>query len=204
MNKLTVAEKKQIMDGAHLKNELSHWNIYSGSFIQVESTAKKIDDVVEQEEAYKRADLWSKEDIALFLRKYMMYPKEFDTIKSFFYNKRMKDIILFYYTFKNRFKLVDHLKEISSCSGKASSGSNSKRSTRTRDAYIEETISKIIHTLDTHNKNHQPDKLEFFSIGELQEIYGRAMELKAPPSALTKRNLKEEVKPVPKKGTYEF
>ena len=75
VSKMTAAEKKQIMDGAHLKNEQSHWNIYSNSFIWVDSTAKKIEDVVDYEETYKRSDQWTKEDIALFLRKYLMFPK---------------------------------------------------------------------------------------------------------------------------------
>lgn len=61
---------------------------------------------------YKRTDSWSLDDIALFIVKYLSYPKDFETISSFFYNKTTRDIINFYFNFKYHFELQKHTEEV--------------------------------------------------------------------------------------------
>jgi hypothetical protein len=68
--------------------------------------------VILNEKEYQESVSWSRDDIALFVRKYLLLPKEFGSIKKLFFNKSMKDIVLFYQTFKFQFDLANHLKEL--------------------------------------------------------------------------------------------
>ena len=90
----------------------SRYDKYSGKFIQVEPQQWFIKDPVMLEKEYHEQVSWSKDDIAMFVKKYLLLPKEFHSIKKLFYNKTMKDIVLFYQTFKFHFKLQDHLNEL--------------------------------------------------------------------------------------------
>ena len=74
----------------------------------------------------------------------------------------MKDIILFYYTFKQHFKLPVHLSELYL-------GAWTPRKTqKARDQYIEEVVTKIIQTID------EQSSLKYFTIDELLKIFQKA------------------------------
>ena len=61
---------------------------------------------------YKNTDLWSLDDISLYVVKYLSYPKDFDTISTFFYNKTTRDIINFYHNFREIFDLRKHTEKV--------------------------------------------------------------------------------------------
>lgn len=90
----------------------ANYNLYSGEFFYIYKGFKKILDPVIYDMDYKRTDSWSLDDIALFIVKYLSYPKDFETISSFFYNKTTRDIINFYFNFKYHFELQKHTEEV--------------------------------------------------------------------------------------------
>lgn len=90
----------------------SRYDKYSGKFIHFEPQQWCTKDPVSNEKEYHEQVAWSKDDISMFVRKYLLLPKEFHSIKKLFFNKTMKDIVLFYQTFKFHFRLQDHLNEL--------------------------------------------------------------------------------------------
>lgn len=90
----------------------ANYNIYTRKFFYIEKAFKKILDPIKYDIEYKESDVWSMNDIALFIEKYLSYPKDFDQISSFFYNKTTRDIINFYSNFKYHFELRKHTEEL--------------------------------------------------------------------------------------------
>ena len=50
-------------------------------------------------------DVWTKDDINLFIEKFLTHPNDFTLIASFFVNKTVRDIVGFYSNFKYHMKL---------------------------------------------------------------------------------------------------
>lgn len=90
----------------------ANFNLYTGEFFYVKRAFKKILDPIRYDYEYKATDLWSIEDIKLFIIKYLSSPKDFDTISSFFYNKTTRDIINFYFNFRHHLGLKKHAEEV--------------------------------------------------------------------------------------------
>jgi hypothetical protein len=81
------------------------FNHYSRQFFYHKKALNKIEDLVMYDLRYKENDLWSMDDVKLFITQYLSYPKDFETISGFFYNKTTRDIINFYFNFKHHFQL---------------------------------------------------------------------------------------------------
>ena len=72
----------------------------------------RITDPITYNNDYKSSDLWSLEDIRLFIVQYLSQPKDFESISSHFYNKTTRDIIDFYHNFKYQIELQRHAEEV--------------------------------------------------------------------------------------------
>lgn len=90
----------------------ANFNHYTRQFFYHKKALNKIEDVVMYDLNYKESDLWSLDDIKLFITQYLSYPKDFETISSIFYNKTTRDIINFYFNFKHHFQLQKYAEEV--------------------------------------------------------------------------------------------
>jgi len=72
----------------------------------------------------------------------LIVPKEFNSIKTHWANKTMKDIVLFYQTFKFHFKLPYHINEL------YQPNMMPKMSAKARDQYIDDVVKGIINDID--------------------------------------------------------
>lgn len=90
----------------------ANFNIYSREFFYIKTSLKQITNPVLYDYTYKNNDIWSIDDIRLFIIKYLSTPKDFETISSHFYNKTTRDIINFYFNFKTHFELRKHTEEV--------------------------------------------------------------------------------------------
>jgi len=90
----------------------ANYNQYKSEFLSVLPNPKSILDLIRYDYDYKNSDIWSINDIRNFIVQYLNFPKDFDKIASFFFNKTHKDIVNFYFNFKFHFQLVQHVIEV--------------------------------------------------------------------------------------------
>lgn len=73
---------------------------------------KLVEDPIREHNAFKRRTGWTKEERAIFTEKWNLHPKKFRQILCFLPNKTMKDVIEFYYLYKNTDNLAKKKKRV--------------------------------------------------------------------------------------------
>lgn len=98
----------------HTKNKLDKlsrvsYNVYTGQPIYIEKYVKQVPQVVEY---CRRSEVWTLEQIRLFLEKFFIYRRDFVRIAEFFAYKTPKDMVSLYYAIKKHLSLSEKEKEI--------------------------------------------------------------------------------------------
>eukprot|EP01113_Clastostelium_recurvatum_P024352 TRINITY_DN2908_c0_g1_i5.p1 TRINITY_DN2908_c0_g1~~TRINITY_DN2908_c0_g1_i5.p1 ORF type:complete len:1815 (-),score=266.53 TRINITY_DN2908_c0_g1_i5:405-5849(-) len=70
-----------------------------------------VEDCLALERARKQTSIWNEEDKALFVKKYLQYPKNFKRIASFFPDRNTEEMVAFYYANKKTLNLKRLLKQ---------------------------------------------------------------------------------------------
>ena len=151
----------------------ANYNMYARKFFYVHKQSfKKIDDLIEYDNNYKQNDIWSLDDIALFIEKYLSYPKDFDQITTFFYNKTIRDIINFYSNFKIHLQLKTHAEELY--------GPRYVRKHISKKLeYISQVTTSILNKIDPnyyrsyqdYSQKHLKRNVAYFTTKQLMEVF---------------------------------
>ena len=70
---------------------------------------RKIENSLQEYQNYKLTNPWTVEEQEIFLKRYLLFPKQFTKIASFLQNKSIEDVISFYYQNKLRLDLKRQL-----------------------------------------------------------------------------------------------
>ena len=177
-------------------------------------THKSILDLIRYDQNYKSSDIWTIDDIRLFITKFLLYPKDFYKISSFFYNKNTKDIVNFYFNFKFHFDLSKHTFEVEKPRYREYRRTNSvmKNSNYTQNynekmrnkkmEYIKKVADDAINNIDSkyyeayekfaNEKFHQP--VTRFTTFQLLKIFGHTSDARNKLQQRKREEMYEEAR----------